>query len=124
MNLAGVPAGFMFFRDQVWGSMSMKDRTTVTLTSVSEPGGDSEGERARRRPRGEVRVFGKWCKGCGLCIAFCPEHVFEADAEERAVVAYPERCVACMWCYHHCPDFAISVHRLSEDQGEMIDHAH
>ena len=29
-------------------------------------------ERARRGPRGQVVIFGTWCKGCGLCVAFCP----------------------------------------------------
>lgn len=66
---------------------------------------DGKKERARMR----VRVFGKWCKGCGLCIAFCPQEVFEADAEQRPVVAHPERCVGCQWCVIHCPDFAIVV---------------
>lgn len=62
-----------------------------------------------RRVRGYVRVFQNWCKGCGLCIAFCPRQVFAEDGEHHPVVAHPERCVACMWCAIHCPDFAIVV---------------
>jgi 2-oxoglutarate ferredoxin oxidoreductase subunit delta len=63
----------------------------------------------RERPRGRVRVFRNWCKGCGLCIAFCPRQVFKAGEEHRPVVAQPERCTACQWCAMHCPDFAITV---------------
>lgn len=89
-------------------------------TGIDENGGE---ERARRRHRGDVRIFSKWCKGCGLCVAFCPERVFETDPNGRTVVAHPERCIACMWCYHHCPDFAIAVQRLDGDEGERVDHA-
>ncbi len=77
----------------------------------------SEEQRAPRRARrGQVKVFGNWCKGCGLCIAFCPRNVFVAGADGHPLVVYPERCTACMWCVEHCPDFAISVQTVEEDQ--------
>jgi len=84
----------------------MNDQPMAVTVPVIETGKNSGKERKKRRSRGEVRVFSKWCKGCGLCVAFCPEQVF-----------------GCMWCYHHCPDFAISVRRLSEDEGEITGHA-
>ena len=65
--------------------------------------------RAPRKRRGIVRVFGKWCKGCGLCIAFCPQQVLAEDDEHHPIVAHPERCIGCEWCEIHCPDFAIEV---------------
>mgnify|MGYP005841081529 CR=1 FL=1 len=74
-----------------------------------------EGQPPQRRPRrGEVRVFGNWCKGCGLCIAFCPRNVFVAGADGHPLAVYPERCTACMWCVEHCPDFAITVQPLAD----------
>ena len=88
----------------------------MTVTRAAQPAPKLPGrgivvENARRaaRPRGRVRVYGQWCKGCGLCIAFCPQNVFEMDSDHRPVVAHPERCVACQWCVIHCPDFAILV---------------
>jgi 2-oxoglutarate ferredoxin oxidoreductase subunit delta len=80
----------------------------ATLPATAQP---AESPPARRdKPRqGHVRLFGNWCKGCGLCIAFCPQQVFEVDSELRPVVAHPEACVACQWCVIHCPDFAILV---------------
>jgi NAD-dependent dihydropyrimidine dehydrogenase PreA subunit len=30
------------------------------------------------------------------------------------VVAHPELCTACDWCYTHCPDLAIVVRKLDE----------
>ena len=101
----------------------MNDQPMAVTVPVIETGKNSGKERKKRRPRGEVRVFGKWCKGCGLCVAFCPEQVFETNGDGKAVVAHPEKCVACMWCYHHCPDFAINVRRLSEDERETTRHA-
>jgi len=101
----------------------MNDQPMAVTVPVIETGKNSGKERKKRRSRGEVRVFSKWCKGCGLCVAFCPEQVFGTNGDGKAVVAHPEKCVACMWCYHHCPDFAISVRRLSEDEGEITGHA-
>jgi len=70
-----------------------------------------------RRSRGEVTIFGTWCKGCGLCIEFCPQGVLEANGEGRTVAAHPDRCTACHWCDTHCPDMAITVRRL--EPGEI-----
>jgi len=72
--------------------------------------------RVRGRTRGRVRVFRNWCKGCGLCIAFCPQQVFSEDEDHHPVVAYPERCVACQWCTMHCPDFAIVVEAIKSPE--------
>lgn len=73
---------------------------------------EAKGPEPRRRVRGQVRVFQNWCKGCGLCIAFCPQQVLAEDADHHPVVVQPDRCVACGWCAIHCPDFAIVVERL------------
>jgi 2-oxoglutarate ferredoxin oxidoreductase subunit delta len=70
----------------------------------------------RSRRRGHVTVFGKWCKGCGLCIAFCPQQVFEVDADGHPIVAHEEKCTACNWCYYHCPDCAIVVDLVGDSK--------
>ena len=69
----------------------------------------AEPRRKRVRRAGRVTVFENWCKGCGLCVAFCPRQVLESGPDGLTVVAHPERCTACNWCYEHCPDFAIVV---------------
>ena len=51
-----------------------------------------------------------WCKGCGICAAFCPKNVLELDENGKAKVARPEDCVACRLCELRCPDLAIEVH--------------
>jgi len=50
-----------------------------------------------------------WCKGCGVCIAFCPKEVFDASALEQPVPTRIEGCTQCMICVHGCPDFAIVI---------------
>lgn len=75
----------------------------------------------RRRPRGHITIFGRWCKGCGLCIAFCPQSVFEADGRGRPVVRFPAKCTACELCVKRCPDMAITVRRLDEEEVEELE---
>eukprot|EP01029_Cantina_marsupialis_P018095 TRINITY_DN412450_c0_g1_i1.p1 TRINITY_DN412450_c0_g1~~TRINITY_DN412450_c0_g1_i1.p1 ORF type:complete len:127 (-),score=8.96 TRINITY_DN412450_c0_g1_i1:77-457(-) len=56
-----------------------------------------------------VCVYPDWCKGCGLCVAFCPGKVLELNALGKADVVRPEECINCGFCELHCPDFAIAV---------------
>jgi len=78
-------------------------------------------KRHKSRARGHVTIFGTWCKGCGLCIEFCPQGVFEANGGGRPVVAHDARCTACHFCDTHCPDMAIRVRRLDEEQVEELE---
>ncbi len=50
-----------------------------------------------------------WCKGCGICVQFCPKQVLELNTHERAVAARPEDCICCRLCELRCPDLAIEV---------------
>ncbi|GAB6906688.1 4Fe-4S cluster domain protein associated with 2-oxoglutarate synthase [Desulfosarcina cetonica] len=55
------------------------------------------------------RINRDWCKGCGICVAFCPKKVLELDAQEKAVAVRLEDCIACRLCELRCPDLAIEV---------------
>ncbi len=65
----------------------------------------------RRRPDSAqpVAVYNRWCKGCGICIEFCPRKVLDLSAEGKAVAARPDQCTRCRLCEVLCPDFAITV---------------
>lgn len=58
----------------------------------------------------EITVNSKWCKKCGLCIAFCPKKVLESNGG-GPLVTRPSECIGCLQCEMHCPDFAIAVKR-------------
>jgi 2-oxoglutarate ferredoxin oxidoreductase subunit delta len=63
----------------------------------------------RGRGKTQVRVYPDWCKGCGICVAFCPAGVFVLSPQGKAVVAHEAMCIDCGFCELHCPDFAVSV---------------
>jgi len=50
-----------------------------------------------------------WCKGCGICVTFCPTQVLELDMKDRVTAARPEDCICCMLCEIRCPDLAIEI---------------
>ena len=55
-----------------------------------------------------IEVNIDWCKGCEICVAFCPKGVLEMEGG-KCTVARPEDCSRCMLCELRCPDFAITV---------------
>lgn len=50
-----------------------------------------------------------WCKGCGICVAFCPKKVLTLDATDKVVAEHPETCICCRLCELRCPDLAIEI---------------
>jgi 2-oxoglutarate ferredoxin oxidoreductase subunit delta len=94
----------------------MKQVEEAAEATAPEAAEDTPAAR-KKGPRGRVQVFDNWCKGCGICIAFCPQQVFETGKEGRPLVARPKDCTACRRCEIHCPDLAIVVTRMDEEAG-------
>jgi 2-oxoglutarate ferredoxin oxidoreductase subunit delta len=94
------------------------DHDPTCVEVGDEPRPTDSQRRNRRLPRGEVHVFDNWCKGCGLCIEFCPQGVLVLGLDNRPKPIYPENCTACRWCELHCPDFAIFI--TEYDQGDEL----
>ena len=66
-----------------------------------------------KKPRGEVKLYATWCKGCNICVEFCPMKVLEMHPSgQHPIVVAKEKCTACHFCDTHCPDFAIVVRKL------------
>ena len=65
------------------------------------------------------------CKGCELCINFCPKKILALDPEVNAKGYHPagivdqESCIGCASCATMCPDYCISIYQLED--GEEYD---
>lgn len=55
----------------------------------------------------------KFCKGCSICVAFCPKEVLELDDMGKIFVKEPDKCIACGQCELRCPDLAVKVTKES-----------
>lgn len=64
----------------------------------------------------EHHINQDWCKGCGICVRFCPKHVLELDAHDKACAVRPEDCICCRMCEMRCPDLSITIE--TEEPGE------
>ena len=62
--------------------------------------------------KGKLEIIEKYCKGCNICVEFCPTKVLEMDAFV-VKVANEDACIACMQCELRCPDFAIKVEKIA-----------
>ena len=66
-------------------------------------------------PRGQVFLIPERCKGCEVCVQFCPQDVLciSEDRNEKGylipmvAVGMETKCVNCEFCTLVCPEFAI-----------------
>jgi len=63
----------------------------------------------------------RWCKGCSICIAFCPKKVLVLQ-NSKVFVQKQEDCIGCRLCEMRCPDFAIEVKEkhMNPDSGHDV----
>jgi 2-oxoglutarate ferredoxin oxidoreductase subunit delta len=70
------------------------------------------------KQRAVVVIDPERCKGCDLCVVFCPEDVLELGHETnskgyRIAVLERDGCTGCEICGKICPDQAIAVYRAA-----------
>ena len=62
-----------------------------------------------------IEIDEELCKGCGICIEFCPMKVLETSDKINKKGYYPpcavkeDECVGCRLCELLCPEFSIMV---------------
>jgi len=49
-----------------------------------------------------------WCKGCGICVEFCPKSALELVNEKPRLKEVNE-CILCGLCEQRCPDYALYI---------------
>lgn len=52
-----------------------------------------------------------WCKGCGICVAFCPKKILGLKNEKIEILDI-ENCIKCGQCELRCPDYAIYLEEV------------
>ncbi|MFD1636056.1 indolepyruvate ferredoxin oxidoreductase subunit alpha [Evansella tamaricis] len=63
-----------------------------------------------------------YCKGCSLCIAFCPQEIIQLanrlnrNGYRPAEVLDQNKCTSCAACARMCPDSVISVFRPEKNK--------
>jgi len=55
-----------------------------------------------------------WCKGCGICVAFCPKQVLAMEHDKVAIIDN-DKCIQCGLCELRCPDYAIYLEEKGND---------
>ena len=65
-----------------------------------------------------VVIKKKYCKGCGICVAFCPKQVLEVNKKKKKIEKNPEACISCGQCELRCPDFAIQVVKKEKEAAK------
>ena len=60
-----------------------------------------------------LKLVTKRCKGCGICVNFCPKKVLEVtEVGKCAIIKDKEKdCIQCGQCEMRCPDYAIFVEK-------------
>ncbi len=67
-----------------------------------------------------IKIKNEWCKGCGLCIGFCPKDVLGLNLQGKAIIEKPEKCVQCGLCELYCPDFAITILEAEHETNDSL----
>ena len=68
-----------------------------------------------------IVIDAQLCKGCGLCVATCPNGVLQLSTKLNekgytiAEVAQSGACIKCHKCVLICPDLAIDVYDTPEE---------
>ena len=64
-----------------------------------------------------IHIFEDWCKGCGICVAFCPQKVLVIGKDGKVTVSDESKCTGCKLCEVRCPDLAIRIQKRQKDSG-------
>jgi len=81
---------------------------------------------AEKQDRGQLRVDGEECKGCGLCVEACPPKLIAVGEKlnrygYRTAIYAGAGCTGCGICFVVCPEpGAITVLRLVKKDTAVV----
>jgi 2-oxoglutarate ferredoxin oxidoreductase subunit delta len=102
------------------GSLRFNNKTDILMKVFAREPLDIDGVIT---PHGQVYIIPVRCKGCRLCIEFCPKDVLQESVKSNEKgYHYPEivdrehdQCVNCEFCTLICPEFAIFTLPINGD---------
>ena len=65
--------------------------------------------------KAKVEIDFEKCKGCGLCVEYCPKNILGVSKKSNKKGYFPakvineENCIGCGNCYVMCSDAAIKI---------------
>lgn len=60
-----------------------------------------------------------WCKGCGICVAFCRRERWNSGTERQHWLENAQ-CVLCGQCELRCPDYAIYLKEAEGGETQWV----
>lgn len=67
----------------------------------------------------ELKINPSWCKGCGICVAFCPKSALEM-VNGKVRLKIDNECILCGTCELRCPDYAIYIDEIEGDTDQWV----
>lgn len=62
----------------------------------------------------KIVVDEDWCKGCGICVEFCPTKILKIE-NDKVYIIDVDKCTRCGLCELRCPDYAIYLEVINND---------
>ncbi len=100
-----------FRQGREWAEAAREPRPVVAEAPVPRPTAQADGADGI-----ELEIVAPWCKGCDICVKMCPERCLALNGNQVVELTDPAACTGCRVCEWLCPDFAITVHRRTNQR--------
>ena len=67
----------------------------------------------------ELSLNPDWCKGCGICVAFCPKDALELR-EGKVALKDAQSCILCGMCELRCPDYGSYIREAAGGNDQWV----
>ena len=113
--ISGITANFFCEVKVVNEAVNNGDQTKLNETALGNIAKSQKSQAGQQKKCYSQTILRGWCKECGICVAFCPKNVIGRNINGAPVIEHPENCNNCKMCELLCPDFAIIVQEIEND---------